>query len=130
VTDGKKSLHDLMRAMFAHSSSERGFTTNDVERLAREVCGCNLKPFFDAYVRGASMIDLDNYLKLVGLRMDVQHKKASSPDGTFIPDRRVRASLSSGGAPILSFIQAALEVIRDGTARQVTFPWNRTISRK
>ena len=125
------------------------------------MCGCSLKPFFDAYVRGASMIDFDNYLRLAGLRMEVQLKKASSPDGTFIPDRRVRASLSSSGLPILSFYpggawtraglrsgdqlvkfngspvatpddffrllkalhigdRATLEVMRDGTARQVT----------
>jgi predicted metalloprotease with PDZ domain len=34
ATDGKRSVDDLMRGMYAHFSGERGFTTTDVERLA------------------------------------------------------------------------------------------------
>jgi predicted metalloprotease with PDZ domain len=34
ATDGQRSLDDLMRSMFAHFSNDRGFATDDVERLA------------------------------------------------------------------------------------------------
>ena len=101
ATDGKRSLDDLMRAMFANFSGERGFTTNDVERLAEEVCACGLKPFFDAYIRGASGIDFNNYLQLAGLKTEVQWKRAARPDGTLIPDLRVGA-YSKGGLLFLS----------------------------
>jgi predicted metalloprotease with PDZ domain len=161
ATDGKRSLDDLMRAMFAQFSGERGFTTADVERLAGEVCDCNLTPFFDAYVRGAKEIDFKDYLQLAGLKMEVQWMKAAR-NGTLLPDRRfyfsssedspvfvffnpdnqwVRAGLRTGdrlvkfnGAPVATVADAyklwygplkvgdrvTLEVMRDGTARQVT----------
>lgn len=96
ATGGKRSLDDLMRSMYANFSGERGFTTNDVERLAQEVCGCSLKPFFDAYIRGAGGIDFNEYLRLAGLKMEVQWKKAARPDGTLIPDTRVGLPLRDG----------------------------------
>jgi predicted metalloprotease with PDZ domain len=96
ATGGRRSLDDLMRAMYANSSGERGFTTNDVERLAQEVCGCSLKPFFDAYIRGAGAIDFNEYLRLAGLKLEVQWKKASRPDGTLIPDKRIGLTVRDG----------------------------------
>jgi len=96
ATDGKRSLDDLMRSMYANFSGEHGFTTNDVERLAEQVCGCNLKPFFDTYIRGAGGIDFNEYLRLAGLKMEVQWKKAARPDGTLIPDTRVGLPLRNG----------------------------------
>jgi len=161
ATDGKRSLDDLMRAMYAQFSGQRGFTTNDVERLAGEVCGCDPKPFFDAYVRQARQIDFNDYLRFAGLKMDAQWKKAALPDGTFIPDLRVGAEFQSGEGLRLYFVpggawaraglhwrdqlvrfngtvvkteddlakllktlqvgdRATVEVMRDGTLRQVT----------
>jgi predicted metalloprotease with PDZ domain len=96
ATGGKRSLDDLMRTMYANFSDDRGFTTNDVERLAQEVCGCSLKPFFDTYVRGASGIKFNEYLDLAGLKMEIQWKKAARPDGTLIPDTRVAIPLRNG----------------------------------
>jgi predicted metalloprotease with PDZ domain len=96
ATGGKRSLDDPMRAMYANFSGERGFTTSDVERLAQQVCDCSLKPFFDAYIRGAGAIDFNEYLRLAGLKMEVQWKKASRPDGTLIPDTRVGLPMRDG----------------------------------
>lgn len=96
ATEGKRSLDDLMRAMYANFSGDRGFTTNDVERLAQETCGCNLKPFFDAYVRVASAIEFNKYLRRAGLKVDVQWRKATRPDGTLIPDTRIALPVRNG----------------------------------
>ena len=112
ATDGKRSLDDLMRSMFAHFSGERGFTTNDVERLAGEVCGCNLTPFFDAYVRGAKEVDLNGYLRLAGLKMEVQRKKATW-NGTLVPDRRFYF-LSTEDSPVFVFFNPDNQWVRAG----------------
>jgi predicted metalloprotease with PDZ domain len=96
ATGGKRSLDDLMRAMYANFPGERGFTTMDVERLAGEVSGRSLKPFFDAYVSGAGKIDFDQFLRLAGLKMEFQRKRATAPDGTLLPDRRVYVMLPNG----------------------------------
>jgi predicted metalloprotease with PDZ domain len=112
ATDGERSLDDLMRAMFAHFSGERGFTTADVERLAGEVCGCNLAPFFDAYVRGTKEIDSNDHLRLAGLKMEVQWKKATRK-GTLLPDRRFYFS-GSEGSPVFVFFNPDNQWVRAG----------------
>jgi len=112
ATDGKRSVDDLMRGMFAHFSGERGFTTTDVERLAAEVCGCNLTPFFDAYVRGTKEIDFKDYLRLAGLKMEVQWKKATWK-GTLVPDQRFYFS-GSEGSPVFVFFNPDSQWVRAG----------------
>ena len=95
ATSGQRSMDDLMRAMFAEHSGERGFTTRDVERVAAAVCGCNVTGFFDAYVRGASGIDFNRYLQLAGLRMEVEWSK--TVDGKALDDRgRIYAWMAPG----------------------------------
>jgi predicted metalloprotease with PDZ domain len=42
-----------------------------VEQAVEEVCGCEVTPFFDAYVRGAAALDYNRYLALDGLRASV-----------------------------------------------------------
>lgn len=98
ATDGQRSLDDLMRAMLAFSSAKKGFTTGDVERLTGEICGCNVKSFFDSFVRAKRPPDLDRCLALAGLKMHVKWKKAASPEGTLTGDRRIEADVVHGEA--------------------------------
>ncbi|HEX7571826.1 MAG TPA: hypothetical protein VF514_01930, partial [Bacteroidota bacterium] len=46
-TDGRRSIDDLMRSMFARYSGERGFTGSDIEQSAGEACGCDMHSFFE-----------------------------------------------------------------------------------
>ncbi len=71
-----------MRSMFAHFSADRGFATDDVERLATEVCGRNLKWFFDAYVRGGRPMDFNRHLALAGLTMEDERTAVQRPDSS------------------------------------------------
>jgi predicted metalloprotease with PDZ domain len=103
ATEGRKSLDDLMRAMYAHFGSGCGFTTGDVEEQASELCGHSLESFFDANVRQAKAIDFDQYLRLVGLKVDAQLKKATNPDGTPMPDLRVGTRMSNTGDALLLY---------------------------
>jgi predicted metalloprotease with PDZ domain len=102
-TEGRKSLDDLMRAMFAHFGSGRGFTTSDVEGEASELCGHSLKSFFDANSRQAKAIDFDQFLRLAGLKVDAQRRKAAKPDGTPLPDLRVGTRMSNAGDALLVY---------------------------
>jgi predicted metalloprotease with PDZ domain len=81
-------MDDVMRLMMARYSGERGFTGRDVERTVAEVCGCNVTPFFDAHVRGARPIPFDDYLRYLGLRIEVTWRPALGSDGRPVPDFR------------------------------------------
>ncbi len=96
ATNDERSLDDLMRALYAEFPGPRGFTATDIERLASKVSGRNLKPFFDAYVRRASKLDVARYLAMTGLQMETKTAKAAAPDGTLKPDTRIYAVLPNG----------------------------------
>ena len=91
ATAGRRSMDDVMRAMLERFSGERGFTGRDVEQTVADVCGCAMRPFFDAYVRNARQIDFNRYLPLIGLRARVTWEPASGDDGRPVPDRRIFA---------------------------------------
>jgi predicted metalloprotease with PDZ domain len=88
ATGGRRSMDDVMRLMMARYSGEHGFTSRDVERTIAEVCGCSVASFFDAHVRGAEPIAFDDYLRCIGLRVDVTRKPALGEDGRPVPDLR------------------------------------------
>ena len=102
ATKGTKSVDDVMRLMLDRWSGERGFTGQDIERAVEDVCGCDVTPFFEAHVRGASAIAFDRYLALIGLRARVTQAPAVGRDGAPVVDLRVYASdAPNGGAPTL-----------------------------
>ena len=84
-TKGKSSLDDIMRAMyeeFYRKSSNnsyylrgRGYTTEDVQRVASRVAGFDLSDFFDRYVRNTEVLPYDEALSYVGLKL-VRNQKA------------------------------------------------------
>ena len=87
-TGGQKSMDDVMRLLFNQASPpdplspslrsgqalrERGTAEpridgKAIEQAVEAVCGCDMSPFFDAYVRHAAPIDFDRYLGLIGLQ--------------------------------------------------------------
>lgn len=73
ATGGKKSLDDVMRALFEnHYNKGRGFTVEDVERLAAETAGRSFKEFFARYVAGTEELDYNAALGHAGLRLEEQ----------------------------------------------------------
>jgi predicted metalloprotease with PDZ domain len=88
ATGGRRSMDDVMRLMMARYSGEHGFTSRDVERTIADVCGCSVTSFFDAHVRGAGPIAFDDYLRYIGLRVEVTRKPALGEDGHPVPDMR------------------------------------------
>jgi len=50
-TNGKRSLDDFMRKMIEEFDN-KPFTLTDMERVANKTAGKDMKPFFEAYIRG------------------------------------------------------------------------------
>lgn len=90
-TRGGKGLDDFMRAMYDRFAMKRGFTTDDVEHIANEVCHCNLHQFFDDYVRRARPLDFTPYLKTIGRTIRVDTIAVADTAGNALPDMRIWA---------------------------------------
>jgi predicted metalloprotease with PDZ domain len=96
ATDGRRSVDDLMRLMLERYSGEKGFTGNDIQNAVAELCGCDVKGFFDAHVRGTTPIDFDRYLRLIGMRTRVRWAPAVDDSGKPVPDYRLYAWMPRG----------------------------------
>ena len=78
-TEGKSSLDHVMRRMYDEfylkSSNNsyylrgRGFTTEDLQRVASEVTGVDLSEFFTRYVKTPEVLPYDEAFGYVGLRL-------------------------------------------------------------
>ena len=90
ATNGAKSVDDVMRLMYARFPHGKGYTNNDIEAAAAEVCSCNVKPLFDGHVRNAGTLDYNRYLGMIGLRATVTNVPATNPNGQPMADMRIR----------------------------------------
>ncbi|WP_092279613.1 MULTISPECIES: M61 family metallopeptidase [unclassified Duganella] len=81
-TGGKKSLDDVMRALwqrygrdFYHGAG-RGVTPAEAEALFDEISGGRFKPFFDKYIRGTEDLPLAKLLAPFGVKYNDERKSA------------------------------------------------------
>jgi predicted metalloprotease with PDZ domain len=83
-TGGKKSLDDVMRALWErygrdfYKGAARGVTPAEVEALFDEISGGRFKPFFDKYIRGTEDIPLSKLLAPFGVKYN-DERKSSKP---------------------------------------------------
>jgi predicted metalloprotease with PDZ domain len=91
ATYNTRSFDDVMRVMMQRYSGERGFDGPDIERVVSEVCGCNVKSFFDAHVRGSQPMDFNRYLRLAGLEARVTRGPSVDTAGKPVVDLRILA---------------------------------------
>ena len=78
-TKGKSSLDDVMRSMYEEfylkSSNNsyylrgRGYTTDDVQRIASQIAGADLADFFSKHVRLPEVLPYDEAFGYVGLKL-------------------------------------------------------------
>lgn len=87
----------LMRRLRDQYAGAHGFTDADLRREAAVVCGCEMQPFFDAYVAGGKPLPLGDFARALGWNLVVERGAARDSAGRPLPDRR--ASLTPyGGA--------------------------------
>lgn len=83
-TGGKKSLDDVMRALWQrygrdfYNGGGRGVTPAEVEALFDEISGGRFKPFFDKYIRGTEDVPLAKMLAPFGIKY-TDERKSSKP---------------------------------------------------
>ncbi len=81
-TDGKKSLDDVMLALWQrygrdfYEGGARGITEAEVEALFDEATGLKLKPLFNRYVRGTEDLPLAKLYAPFGVRLQDERKAA------------------------------------------------------
>lgn len=98
-TQGKASLDDVMRRMYEDfylkSSNNsyylrgRGYTPEDVERVASEVAGYDLHDFFKRYVFATEVLPYDEAFGYVGLRV-VQPAALEARNAGLVLDQTVQ----------------------------------------
>jgi predicted metalloprotease with PDZ domain len=104
-THDRKSLDDLMRAMYARFALKRGFTSADVERAASETCACDLHSFFEQHVRNSRPLDFTPVLSSIGYRVLVDTIPATDTTGAPLADVRVWAYPPRSGGRMRIMIQ-------------------------
>ena len=83
-TDGKKSLDDVMRALWQrfgrdfYPTTGRGVTEADVEALFDQISGIKMKPLFERYVRGTVELPLAKLYAPFGVKL-VDERRSGKP---------------------------------------------------
>jgi predicted metalloprotease with PDZ domain len=86
-SDGKRSLDDVMRALYEEFAKKgRNYTPADFQRTAERAAGGSLEEFFRRNVRGREELDYDAALAWAGLRLDTSSTAAGRPaaDAAFL----------------------------------------------
>ncbi len=68
LTNGARSLDDVMRAAYARYSGARGYTPDQFRAVAEQVAGAPLTDFWNTAVRGTQELDYAEALEAYGLR--------------------------------------------------------------
>jgi predicted metalloprotease with PDZ domain len=72
LTNGGKSLDDVMRAAYAKYSGAKGFTPDQFREVAEQVAGTPLTDFWNAFVKGTPELPYSEALATFGLRFQTR----------------------------------------------------------
>jgi predicted metalloprotease with PDZ domain len=116
ITKGKKSLDDVMNALWREYKNDntKGFTDEDVKKIAEEIAGINLSEFWDKYIKGTDELPLKKYLSYAGLELINEIKDSDASLGIVIRDDNGRATISRvyrGGSGFESGLNVNDEII-------------------
>jgi predicted metalloprotease with PDZ domain len=82
ATHDQRSLDDVMRALWdRHGARGVGVPEDGVEKIASEIAGVDLSPFFDEYVRGTADVPLQSLLEPYGIEMGLRPSEGDSDQG-------------------------------------------------
>jgi predicted metalloprotease with PDZ domain len=99
ATANQRSLDDVMRVLWERYGEQDiafpEFGDGGIEAVAEEVCGEDLTPFFDAYLRGTEELDYERYLSAAGLTLDLAAPDDGSDTATTSGARDGRAIVAA-----------------------------------
>jgi len=123
ATNDDKSLDDVMRLLFQRYGDNAdgrapGVPEDGIEKVASEVAGIDLQPFFDEYLRGTNDVPLGGLLEAYGIRYQTRpldsDNDAGGKAGKKDADKRGTLNVSLGGGDD----GAHLSVVHDNGAAQ------------
>ena len=119
---GGASLDDVMRALWdRYGKTGVGVPEDGVERVAQEVSGLDLRPWFDRALRGTEDLDLESLLADVGVAVAFRPAESEKDKGgkpAVAPDDVLRARAVLGMRLVESGEDARLAHVLDGGAAQ------------
>jgi predicted metalloprotease with PDZ domain len=68
VTNGRRSMDDVMRLAYQRYGGDRGFTADELRRTVEEIAGRNMKPWFTKAIATPGELDYGEMLGWYGLR--------------------------------------------------------------
>ena len=78
MTDGQKSLDDVIRIMFERFQ-ENGYLPSDFRAVASEVAGSDLNPFFVSAVDRTDDLNFEEALDYFGMNFSGRPRPAKNP---------------------------------------------------
>jgi predicted metalloprotease with PDZ domain len=107
ASDGSRSLDDVMRLLWArYGQAATGFDDSDAQALCEEATGLVLGDFFAAYVRGTTELDLERFVALLGLRVELLPIDPNAGEGAWLgvqtrelPGSRPQVAVTLAGGP-------------------------------
>jgi predicted metalloprotease with PDZ domain len=120
ATDGGISLDDVMRALWErYGRAGVGVPEDGVERVAMEVSGLDLRPFFDAALRSVAELPLADLLADVGVAFRLRAAESESDKGGKPGKDETRAATQPAmGIRLAEGGEARLAHVLDGGAAQ------------
>lgn len=81
ATKGRKSLDDVMRAMYEeyYKKLKRGYTDAEFRAMAEKIAGVSLAKIYDNYVNGTAPVAYNDYLGYAGLRLITDNPGKDTP---------------------------------------------------
>jgi predicted metalloprotease with PDZ domain len=82
ATEGERSLDDVMQRLWSeHGEPGIGVPEDGVERIASEVAGTDLSPFFDRAIRGTEDLEFVDLLAHFGVRLHFRRADSHNDGG-------------------------------------------------
>ena len=101
LTNGRKSMDDVMRIAYARHGGERGFTADQLRAVVEEVAGSGMKPWFTRTIGTAGELDYGEMLGWYGCVSPAAPATAGPskyrPKATTAQENHFKALLTSSG---------------------------------
>jgi predicted metalloprotease with PDZ domain len=114
TADGK-SLDDVLRTLWQRYGDESGVPEDGIEAVASELAGVDLKPFFDAALRGLGELDFSPFAH-VGLEARLRCRESSSDKGG--TPARSRTDKTPGYVGVIAKGNSTIGTVLEGSPAQ------------